>query len=481
MQSALAIVPYEQNDPVVAIKPYCGAKNLGPIEDFNLSSEACKVYRSPAPAWADVGIVNHMQEAVVPELATTAPGTSHLKPRFQAARCLFRFSVVLLSIAENILCYLAYFQVGNPEDSFYNKFEAYMLGYPGLDDTLLVFSLINTCYMFSFWMLIGVANRDLYGSMTTGRLLISLPIGGMCTAMVFFGEETNVFPLVCASCVLLHLVVWATERCLICLDKEQPIHAYCYFALIFIVCCWLISFILTFLIDSAGFLYDSECPATTNKAMPVRINGVTERQCVKWGVPLPITRTPSLGSSTYDALCSTSFHAFTTVADNGDLTPSSAAHYVRCPSYCQSLGLSGPVVGCHVYSATSSICSAALQMGILQSNVGGVVKVIGRPSPQAYQRCNQNGILSTDPTPTTNIQFPQWAFYFQVAETADLDMITIHSWRKKGTPGAQEPWKSYVADVTWIVGGTSQRREVELGPNSGDIEVNFCRGSKTCE
>lgn len=502
---ALAIVPASHQDPVVAIKPYCGATRVavlsGPIEEADatevsraISTKAadattCEVYKAPVPAWADLGIVHHMQEAVVPEEAMPDAGVKHLKVKFQAGRCIFRFSVVILSLFENILCYLAYLQVAPPEDSFYNKFEAHLLGFPGLEVVLLVFSIFNSCYLLAFWMMIAFIRLDLYSSLATGRLLFSLPTGGICVAMVFFGEGTKIFPFLCAICVLLHFFVWIMRHSRnLAWDPEQAWRPLLYRVLAGFIIMWLICFIVMFAVESADYLYDSECPATTNKAMPVRIKGVHEWQCVKWHQPHYIRRTPAPGHAIHSALCSTSFHAFNTLvnASTGEQEPSSGAHMVRCPSHCQDLGLGDSVIGCEVYSATSSICSAAVQMGILVANAGGIVKVVGRAPPVLssgkYTRCNRNGILSSDTPILASDTTPDWAFYFQVAGLESLDMVTLHGWSKTGTPGASEPWKSYVADVTWVVGGESQRREVVLGPGGEDaeIELNFCRGSASC-
>jgi hypothetical protein len=381
-----------------------------------------------------------------------------------------------------------------------------MLGLPGLDVTLLIFSLCNTSYLFVFWTCTALAQRDMYASMAAGRLVLSLPIGGMCTAIFFFGEHTKVYPFLCACCVLLYLLVWSFTQLWPLLgkeeqwaSKEEQLHhgrkRYMIVGFMFITSCWLVSIIVFFALRAAGlatgFLYDSECPATTNKAMPVRIKGVTEWQCVKWGVARHINRVPTNKTAVYNALystdiyhalCSTSFHAFNTAVSQSMQAPSSAAHYVQCPSNCQLLGLGSSVVGCKTYSATSSICSAAVQMGILQKNAGGLVKVVGRQPPLSYGRCNQRGILSTDTPPLATPQSPAWAFYFQQVDgMADVDMVTLHGWKRTSIPGAREPWKSYSAIVTWIVGSKAQHREVQLGPNNGDIEVNFCRGAVNCK
>jgi len=398
-----------------------------------------------------------------------------------------------------VLGYLAYLQVSPPEGSFYNKFEAHMLGYPGLETVLLVITISNTCYLFLFWMLIALMRRDLYKELATGRLFLSVPMGGICTAMVFFGEGTKIFPFLCAVCALLHFLVWTCALILRTKYENEGkaqhlttpvnlVEAICGVTGVIVLMLWLIGFVVMFLVDTADYLYDSECPATSNRAMPVRIKGVQEWQCVKWGEPHYIRRIASPGQPIYDALCSTSFHAFNTVtnATSGEQAPSSDAHFVRCPSHCQELGLGTSVIGCKVYSASSSICAAAVQMGLVAANAGGIVKVVGRAPPPStsgtYERCNLHGILSAE-TPSPAIDgYPSWAFYFQVEGMESLDMVTIHSWEKSGSPRIYKPWKSYTADVSWVVGGTMQRHEVVLGPGGAqaDIELNFCRGSVSC-
>jgi hypothetical protein len=529
----VAIVPLPTQTPVVAVKPYCGAKRAELVKEVQL-------FKTVVPEWADSGVVSHMQAAVVPEDASKCDGVDHLKPKFQVRRWLFRFSVLILAVIENLLCYLAYVEVAPPKESFYNKFEAHMLGYPGIEFILLILAILNTFYLLAFWMMMALMRLDLYSSMTTGRLFISLPSGGVCTAMVFFGEGTKTFPFCGCICVLLHLLVWTSERihppttpsvgvdsslpeersrskasdqgkldsASLQVDvmlpaagdacgqavKQKQNRKRCEPRIVFfrVLAClisgWCISLIVMFSLEAADYLYDKDCPATTNNAMPVRISGVHEWQCVKWGQPHYITRLTLAGEQIYDALCSTSFHTFNTMvnASTGEMSPSSGAHYVRCPAHCQELGLGNSVIGCKVYSATSSICSAAVQMGILAANAGGLVKVVGRAPPTLisgqYERCNQHGILSTGtPAPATTVA-PDWAFYFQVAGMESLDMVTMHGWKKLSTPGATKPWESYAADVTWVVGGASERRDVVLGPGGpdADIELTFCRGSVSC-
>lgn len=357
-----------------------------------------------------------------------------------------------------------------------------MLGFPGLDTTLLIFAVLNTCFMFMLWICVAFVKRDLYDTMASGRLLLSLPIGGMCAAIVFFAEHTKAYPFLCLCSVLLYFIVWSFGQCK-AKGEDQARRRKCYTPLMFIFIGWLATVIVLFVVKPADYIRNSSCPATTNKAMPVRIKGVTQWQCVKWDKPHHITRVPVAGSPIYDALCSTSFHAFNTIVNSSSNphVPSSASHYVRCPSHCQSLGLGTSVVGCRIYSATSSICSAAVQMGILQSNSGGLVKVVGRPVPSSYQRCNQHGVLSIDVAPSATVQSPVWAFYFQVTGMENLDMVTLHDWKKTGIPGAREPWKSYKVSASWVVGGISRSEEVQMGPNTGDLELNFCHGSVSCE
>lgn len=483
---ALAIVPYQQ-DNVTAQKLYCGAPKATIGQAERDGAPMPQAYKAPMQAWADLGIVSHMQGSVVQEEVKQA-GVPHLKSRFQVGRCLFRFASVLIAVLENLLCYLAYLQVAPPEDSFYNKFEAHMLGYKGLDVVLLVLAILNSCYLLLFWMMIAFMKLDLYGSMSTGRLLLSLPTGGVCAMMVFFGEGTKMFPFLCAIFVMLHLLVWTGPH--ICPKRQKKKKgnwkAILCRVLAFLVAGWFIVFTVMFALESTDYLHDDDCAATENKAMPVRIAGVNDWQCVKWGEPHYIRRTTSPGEPVMDALCSTSFDAFNKVVNGstGEQATSSAAHSVRCPSHCQELGLGNSVIGCQVYSATSSICSAAVQMGILTANAGGVVKVVGRAPPSGtYSRCNRNGVLSLDmQPPAATVNNPAWAFYFQVEGMESLDMVTMHSWRKTSSPKPDEPWRSYVADVTWVVGGASQRREVVLGPGgeSPDIELNFCKNSASC-
>lgn len=425
---------------------------------------------------------------MVSEKAAATAGAEHLQPQFRGSQCIFRFVAVALSVIENALCYVAYFQAKSSEDSLYNKYEAYVLGYPGLDSTLLVFAVLSTVFLFFIWTVMAFVRVDLYHQLTSLRLTLSLPAGGMCTALVFFSEGKQVGPFLCASCVCLHLIVFLSHEYFLRKRRVGACRTKVWFAGIFLLSVWTVSFILMFIFGFSYYLRDSDCPATENGAMPVRIRGVDEWQCVKWGVPHYVRRQPSPTETPYTGFCSTSFHVFDRIsnASTGATVPSSNAHFLMCPSYCQALGLGTTVVGCGVYSSDSSVCSAAVQMGILSANQGGVVKVVGRAPPPSnqYDRCNRNGVTSTDaPAVPAGSNAGGWAFYFQVEGRENLDMIEMTSWKRAGTPGSAEPWRSYTADVRWVVGGTSHRKEVMLGPSDSadeDIELNFCADEARC-
>lgn len=498
----VAVIPGqpERQDAVGlhAMKPYSGspAKGALVVYDANGGPGHPHVNHSPAPAWADLGIVSHMEGAVVEKGAPKA-GAEHLQPELQGANCCFRFVAVVLSIVETGLSYAAYFQARSPEDSLYNKFEAYMLGYPGLDSALLVFAVANTAVLFVFWAMIAIIRLDLYRQMASMRLALSLPSGGICIATVFFSEGEQATPFLCATTVLLHFIVYLCYEYWVRRERFGKCGKRLCFVFILLISCWTASFVMMFCVGVSDYLRETDCPATENIAMPVRIKGVHEWQCVKWEKPHYIRRQPVPGEAAYKGLCSTSFHVFDTVntsvnASAGSMVSSRMAHLVSCPSHCQSLGLGAVVVGCGVYSATSSICSAAVQMGILPANQGGVVKVIGREPPPSgvYERCNRNGVASSDAPfvpaaagSSAHDSSPGWAFYFQVDSTEKLDMIQLLGWKKTGAPGAKEPWRSFTADVQWVVGGTSHRQEVMLGPPDRvdpDVELNFCAGTVSC-
>jgi len=265
---------------------------------------------------------------------------------------------------------------------------------------------------------------------------------------------------------------------------------------------------LMYVLDGMAFLRETECRATENKAMPVRIVGVSRWQCAKWGVPHYITRLPYSSGSAFQAQCSTPFHVFDQLVATANGTvwsPSQHAHWVQCPPSCQDFGLGVEVAGCRAYDARSSICAAAVQMGVVNTDRGGLVKVVGRPPPSSYERCNLNGVMSVDDAsslPGTALIVARGsslvaagdvsgaaalqqnvtisgAFYFQeVAGMEQDDVLTLHGFRKLETPGPKQPYRSYAADVSWRIGGGElQRKEVILGP-SGDaeIELDFCHG-----
>ena len=69
--------------------------------------------------------------------------------------------------------------------------------------------------------------------------------------------------------------------------------------------------------------------------------------------------------------------------------------------------------GTGVYSDDSSVCTAAVHMGMLTREVGGRVRVVIRPGQEAYQGSIQHGIVSSDTGP--------WDGSFSVVGTCQGD------------------------------------------------------------
>eukprot|EP00929_Paragymnodinium_shiwhaense_P095027 TRINITY_DN5598_c0_g1_i1.p1 TRINITY_DN5598_c0_g1~~TRINITY_DN5598_c0_g1_i1.p1 ORF type:complete len:668 (+),score=126.48 TRINITY_DN5598_c0_g1_i1:100-2103(+) len=496
------------------VKPYCGAKAIVAAQDTAVGDRM--VHGAPAPAWVDASLLDHMRGAIVPSKAWTSPvpqaeGESDLKARplrayepqrFRFGVCAFRLCVAAGTLVETLLGYAAYVETPSPNDNLYNKFEANALSLPGLMPLLLALSAAGSAWCFVVWVLVFVVKLDVYRPALLLRLPCSVLSGGSCMIIVLIGEQTKIFALLCGIAMWLNLQVWLLDRLGYFAPQKQVavvddareaeakpgkgrmrrLRTAWHWAPLALACLWAALFVF----DAVVFFRNSDCVATANRAMPVFVEGLRDLQCVQWKKPHYITRKPAAGVEAYKAYCSTSLHVFDAVDVNGTSVPTSGAHLVMCPPQCQSLGLGTHVVGCYKYSASSSICSAAVQMGVLPPDAGGVVKVVGRPAPQSYSRCNRNGVMSTssDDSQLMSGSGP-WAFYFQVPDLEDNDMIMLHGWRHLGGfSSVTAPWRSYVANVTWSVGGLQQQREVRLGDSNtaglqlGGIELNFCRSDR---
>lgn len=560
-------IPTVQGTPVapgqaqVTVKPYCGATNKSRIvvQEAWLSRQS--VTEGGPPKWADLALASRMASTVVKVQHTPTDGTAHLQQRFSTSRCIFRFLAVLLSICENVFAYCAYAQIKNPEDELYNKYEAHAIGFKGLDIWLLILAATNSLFLFAYWAMVAVVKFDLYRALTMARLLLSLPVGAITVLVVMCAESTKLFPFFCATCVLMHLEIWLFNEYRV--RKQEGVTG-CkiriWVGLMIFFGIVLVMWTQMFFVDAIFFVRDKNCPASKNIAMPVHIKEIDEWHCVKWKRKHYIKRVPATSERTHEAFCDTSFrNAF----DDASGNPSLKAHYVRCPKQCQSLGLgTSRLFGCGVYHADSSICAAAVHMGLLEPDTEGVVKVIGRQPFKSgmYERCHRNGILSKGgssesftsslatstgcscstgtadssalapapvPAPAPAVQTSgvnggnnnssaasaptaaaaaststgcscsavtpnkakDWAFYFQMESTKDLDMITLEGWKMTTTPSLLEPWKAFTAQVSWVVGGTSHSKEVKLGRPEGTgspLELNFCHVanstvSVTCE
>eukprot|EP00927_Polykrikos_kofoidii_P043682 TRINITY_DN37758_c0_g1_i1.p1 TRINITY_DN37758_c0_g1~~TRINITY_DN37758_c0_g1_i1.p1 ORF type:complete len:519 (+),score=63.21 TRINITY_DN37758_c0_g1_i1:64-1620(+) len=498
------------HQPELAIRPYCGARLVinRSTEDSHCSSDR-RVYGAPVRAWVDDSLAGHLHGAVVPYAPSQVPSgesepAPYLKSQFSRQRCFFKAGVVIVAVFENLACYLAYFESRAPEARFYNKYQAHFLLLPGLDTTVLVLACMNTVWLFVSWVLLFVVQVDAHETISAARLLPSGISGIICTVIVLFGESTVVFAFVCSACVFLNLILWVLlgrcpgerepqtlqeEK----IDPSEGHRARVRLAIRLGFAAFLIAVTLTWLLlfslDAMVFLRNENCVATRNTAMPVRIDGVPDWQCARWGETHYVQRKPDESKEVLKAFCSTTFQEFNKLSASNTWIPGIGAHRLHCPPQCQSLGLSGAVLGCQVYDAGSSVCAAAVQMGVLEPDQEGVVVVIGRPPPTSgrYEKCNLNTVKSTsgpvptqaavDPNSTAPVAAPPWSFYFQVPGLETHDMVTLHDWSRSDAESVNlnEPWRNYVADVSWVIGGMPGRTKVVLGPSAAAaVELNFC-------
>lgn len=480
------------------IKAYCGAHATHTlnIKDTRLGQQT--VHGGPVPAWADAAVASHMRDMcdLVPAPSPWTNGPkSPMQPMFEWKVFVFRIGVVTFSILENVMCYLAFMTTADPSATFYNAFEAYALRVAGYDIVLLVLAVINTAYMFLCWVVIAIFKLKVWRNLCAIRLIFSLSSGLLCLMLTLFAEQTKIFPFLCTVCVLMHLgFVFVGFLHTVKRQTSTTRKMLCYSG-IGIVSVFTVVWIILYAADGVVFLRNKNCVTSTNKAMPVKIRGLHGWQCVRWGQVLQIVHEPTPGEVAYNAHCSTTFHDFGRVPSPGGEAPERRAQLLQCPSQCQALGLGTLVVGCEVYDARSSVCSAAVQLGLLPPNQGGVVKVVGREARKSryYGRCNRNGILSIESAPlqgnSASGGLPvkqEWAFYFQDAPGREADdAITLHGWKKvDGQVAVNEPWRRFSADVSWVVGGgTLNRQQVLLGPPTDataepDIQLNFCHGDE---
>lgn len=481
-----------------AIKPYSGAACTTLALPDTARAADLAVRGKPIPAWADAGIAGHL-----PAIGDLAPDHKKELPEVLQQKIdwklfAFRFLLSVATVLESGFCWLTYVEIRNPHYHFYNKLQAYTLGMPGLDKALACVAVLNSFYIFVAWTILVVVKLDVHLHLAMGRLILSCATSTMCWIAVFFSESTTYFPFLSILAATFHLQVVLFGAMLPLREIEPPEKRkqWCKIGIALLAVCFL-CWCLMFALDGMAFLREDACRATKNRAMPVRLKGVTCWQCVKWEDPHYIRRAPPTGTKVVKASCGTSFHDFDQLqmGTNGTRvwTPSHAPHYVECPPHCQALGLGVEVLGCRVYDARTAICAAAVQMGIIETGTGGVVKVVGRPAASTYSRCHLRSVVSVqdgsnlpgtetiaEREDANNEGTIPGAFYFQEVEgMKEHDMVTLHGFRKLSTPGPKKPYESYVADVSWRVGGSDlQRREIALGPNAeAEVEVNFCHGS----
>ena len=61
---------------------------------------------------------------------------------------------------------------------------------------------------------------------------------------------------------------------------------------------------------------------------------------------------------------------------------------------CPEDGGLGPIWGTDTYSDDSSVCTAAVHMGFLTRETGGIFRIVVRPGLEAYEGSLRNGVLS---------------------------------------------------------------------------------------
>lgn len=515
-------VPPEEPEPVeelqlvevpkvVAVRPYCGAKLSSVLAVQDTRLEDGSLHGHPLPAWVDVGLASHMRGfcGLVPAPAAWSTDTKatpkQLRKAFDRKLCLYRLLIAGSSVLESVSCWVTVWEIAYPEKNLYNKFEAYELGLPGIDRALGVLSAINSLYLFMFFVMVSVFRCDLYRALACGRLVLSFGTGFICMMLVFISESTKVFPFVSTLCSMLYfqavlfglLVSWRGKAPSPRTVKLVKVVHALFFA---VTAAWCLMYAL----DGMAFLREDSCRATKNRAMPVRIRGVSKWQCAAWGKPHDVRREPASGTAVLRAQCLTSFHIFDmpVASDTATVwTPSQEAHYVLCPPSCQQFGLATDVMGCRVYDARSSICAAAVQMGMISASTGGLVTAVGRSLPATLSSCQLNSVMSVGNAsampgtqyihergseaergpgaapPALNVT-KLGAFYFQGGlGMGEEDVVTLHGFRKLKTPGAKKPYLSYVADVSWRIGGGDvQTNEIVIGPSAdAEAELNFCR------
>lgn len=508
--------PASSGGRLIAVRPYCGAEEVTVLALQDSRLEDAYIHGQPMAAWVDAGLASHMQGfcGLVPS-ASSWRSDSKATPKamrqsFEGRLCLYRCLLICTSLLESVSCWLTVWEISFPENYFYNKFEAYSLALPGLDRALGAMCAINSMYLFIFWVMVTVVRSDHYRVLAWGRLFLSCGTGFVCMMLVFISESTRIFPFVSTLCSLLYLQAAVFGALVPWRGRAPSRRKACFWKSILVFLAALtVAWCMMYLLDGMAFLRESECRATQNTAMPVRIAGLTRWQCVRWKKPHAISRTPKDGDAVLEAQCSTPFHALDVPSEVGNVTvwmPSQQAHYVRCPPSCQRFNLANEVVGCHIYDSRSSVCAAAVQMGVVRSAEGGLVMVVGRAPPSAWQGCELNFVRSVENV--TNMPGTAWihdrgsvvegqaganstarnttklgAFYFQgVLGMEQEDVVTLHSFRKVSTPGPREPYRSYVADVSWRIGGGAlQRRDVTLGPAAApdaEVELNFCHSAE---
>jgi hypothetical protein len=355
-----------------------------------------------------------------------------------------------------------------------------MLLAPGLDSALLGLTAVNSAYLLLFWAFVvglRVSDNHAFGLMAVARLVLSGACFFACATLVAFGERSKLGPFLGTVAVLFNLDVIILGRSLFVVRTRcvQVLHILVICLILLVVGIWSSVFAQD-LID----IIRASCPASNNKAMPVRVDG-THWACVKWGETVPLSHVPDPSEGIFTATCETSLDALPGIPSGDDVR----AHRVLCPAGCASS--SAAIIGCTFYDSASAVCRSALQAGALDDSTGGEVKVVRRPpfALAEYVPCALGGILSSSATVVSGR-----AFYFQTgigAPQQRQDYLTLHSWEETGAVqnGHWQPWKNFAANVTWVLGGGEvQNQNFVLGPKANAsfaVEVNFCNNETTCE
>mmetsp|Transcript_18049 Transcript_18049/g.38537 ORF Transcript_18049/g.38537 Transcript_18049/m.38537 type:complete len:523 (-) Transcript_18049:13-1581(-) len=300
--------------------------------------------------------------------------------------------LVILSIVDNVLCYVTFFTVRKFSGRLYSIVDLNLALLPGLDTALIIFTVMGSLCFVMLILLVECCQLPLFHEIMNFRVYCSAcPCAVICAILVYQLERAEWVPMATLTAILCLVFFWCLNM------RVRWSHELNVMSKILLDISWFLALICAILLvtfyafDCLNVITNSEelsCPYVENAKMPIKVHTLDQWYCAPFDAEkrtevlrAPVSSTPSQLS------CSDTFvYVF-----GASLEP----HLIQCPIGCLRTYSGADVIGCGTYTVDSPICPAAIHAGVL-TDQGGVATVYGRVGVPHFESCPRNSLLSLE-------------------------------------------------------------------------------------